>query len=214
MTKKMKHELIEEWDWASGKPLGKPVERSIAHRDGIPHEGVHLWIYKVIDGEIWILLQKRSEHKDLYPSVLDISVGGHVPFGLNYGKIQKEAIEELGISISDEEIIDLGYFRYEEKVPEINLFHREFQHIWIMLSEIEIDEYYFSDGEVEAVCFLRLEDFKSVLSGKIQCAESIYYDGKEILLRNIELAEFHPLFFSPPMKDYLSLVTDAISHNA
>jgi len=213
VTAKTKHEFIEEWNWTSGKPLGKPVERSFAHREGIPHEGVHLWIYKIIDGEIWILLQKRSRNKDLYPSVFDISVGGHVPFGLNNGKIQKEASEELSIDVKDEELTDLGYFRYEEIIPQMDLFHREFQHIWIMNSDIEIDSYSFSDGEVEAVCFIRLNDFISVLSGKLKSAESFYFDGKNVFMRDIELEEFHPLFFSPGMKDYLALVIDAISHN-
>jgi len=210
---KKNQEFIEEWDWSTGKPLGSPVERSLAHREGIPHEGVHLWIYKIIDGEIWILLQKRSSQKDLYPSVLDISVGGHVPFGLNDGKIQKEASEELGISVKDEELTDLGYFRYEEKIPQIDLFHREFQHIWIMNSDIDIDKYNFPDGEVEAVCLLRLEDFKSILSGEINCAEALYYDGTVVFTRNVELKEFHPLFFSTVMKDYLALIIDAISQN-
>ena len=213
MRAKTKKEFIEEWDWLTGKPLGKPVERSFAHREGIPHEGVHLWIYKIIDGEIWILLQKRSRHKDLYPSVLDISVGGHVPFGLNSGKIQKEASEELGIDVNDEELIDLGYFRYEEKIPQMDLFHREFQHIWIMNSDIEINNYSFSDGEVEAVCFIRLDDFISVLSGRLTSAESLYFDGKDVNIRNIELEEFHPLFFSPGMREYLTLIIDAIGHN-
>ncbi len=214
MTAKTKQEFIEEWDWLTGKPLGKPVDRFVAHREGIPHEGVHLWIYKIIAGDIWILLQKRSSQKDLYPSVLDISVGGHVPFGLNSGKIQKEASEELGIDVHDEELTDLGYFRYEEIIPQIDLFHREFQHIWIMNSDIEINNYSFSDGEVEAVCFIRLNDFISVLSGKLTCAESLYYDGKNVYMKNIDLEEFHPLFFSPGMKEYLTLVIDAISHNA
>lgn len=214
MISKTKQEFIEEWDWLTGKPLGIPVDRSVAHKEGIPHEGVHLWIYKIIAGQIWILLQKRSSRKDLYPSVLDISVGGHVPFGLNEGKIQKEASEELGIDVSDEELTDLGYFRYEEKIPQMDLFHREFQHIWIMNSNIEIDDYSFSDGEVEAVCFIRLDDFISVLSGEISFAESLYYDGKDVYKKKIELEEFHPLFFSPGMKEYLTIIIEAIRQNS
>ncbi len=137
-----------------------------------------------------------------------------MPFGLNEGKIQKEASEELGISVNNEELIDLGYFRYEEKIPQMNLFHREFQHIWIMCSNYEINEFSFSDGEVEAVCYLRLEDFKSVLSGKMLSADSLYYDGKDVFAKNLKLEEFHPLFFSASMKEYISLIIDSIKRNS
>ncbi len=59
-------EILEIWDWKTGKPTGKSANRDIAHRDGIPHESVHLWIIRSINDYIEILFQHRSKDKKLF----------------------------------------------------------------------------------------------------------------------------------------------------
>lgn len=120
-------ELLEAWDWETGIPTGLPVARGESYKKGIAHEGVHLWIIRSGTPPYEILFQQRSPHKELFPGCLDITVGGHVPFGLQGNKIQKEAMEELGISPCDADMTDLGYIRYEEITDEY--LHREFQHV-------------------------------------------------------------------------------------
>ena len=152
----MSEEFLEEWDWESGRPTGRKVERRFSHRSGIPHEGVHLWIVSRIGGVPHILLQRRAASKALFPGYFDITVGGHVPFGLGSGKIQKEAEEELGIIPDDASLVDLGYFRYEERTPEFDLFHREFQHVYLLRDDRPLSAYRFCDGEVDAVAARKL----------------------------------------------------------
>ena len=77
----MSEEFLEEWDWESGRPTGRKVERRLSHRAGIPHEGVHLWIVSLFEGVPHILLQRRAASKALFPGYFDITVGGHVVFG-------------------------------------------------------------------------------------------------------------------------------------
>ena len=48
-----------------GNPTGKTVEREIAHQQGILHRTAHVWILRKKENKIQILLQKRSEQKDL-----------------------------------------------------------------------------------------------------------------------------------------------------
>ncbi|MGL4368965.1 MAG: NUDIX hydrolase [Spirochaetota bacterium] len=205
----MSGEMIEQWDWDAGVPSGMPVLRSKAHREGIPHEGVHLWIVAVFSGEKYLLFQRRAPDKEYYPGYLDITVGGHVVFGQTEGKIQKEAREELGLDVRDEQLVDLGYFRYEETVPELNLFHREFQRIWLMRDDRALDQYRFADGEVDAIAAVPADDFR-----KLICAEhsflALFFDGTAVSERILSRSDFHPLFFTGPMRPYLDRLFRAI----
>lgn len=202
-------EYIEVWDWEKAVPTGKSVLRQIAHKQGIAHEGVHLWIIRENNKKFEILLQKRAKNKDLYPGYLDITVGGHVPFGLQKNKIQKEASEELGIEPLDNDMIDLGYYRYEEKDEINNFFHREFQHVYLLCDNRKLDNYCFNDGEVEAIYALLFEDFKSIFYKK-STIDSEFYNGKKISRTKITKSDFHPLFFTSPMENYLKTLFQAI----
>jgi isopentenyldiphosphate isomerase len=207
----MSEELIEAWDWETGKPSGLAVSRKEAHRSGIPHEGVHLWIISYIDSVPYILLQRRAPDKELYPGYLDITVGGHVVFGHDESKIGKEAREELGINIEGKNLIDLGYFRYEEKIPEFSLFHREFQHIWILFDNAPLESYIFEDGEVDGLAAIPFELFKNILT-HIGSVEGYFYNGTSTIKKTFSKNELHPLFFTGPMTTYLRFLTTEIDN--
>jgi isopentenyldiphosphate isomerase len=201
-------EFLEEWDWESGKPTGRKVERTLSHRTGVPHEGVHLWIVSLFDGVPHILLQRRAATKALFPGYLDITVGGHVPFGLEGGKITKEAEEELGITPDEASLSDLGYFRYEERTPEFNLFHREFQHVYLLRDDRLLSGYRFCDGEVDALAAVPISSFRGILAGDLSC-EGLVYDGTRTIRRLLTRREFHPLFFTGPMSRCVAAVLRA-----
>lgn len=196
-------ELLEEWDWETGKPTGRSVTRGESYLKGIPHEGVHLWIVREISGSAEILFQHRAKNKALYPDCLDITVGGHVPFGLNQNKIQKEAMEELGISPADSELIDLGYMRFEEKTDTYH--HREFQHVYLMKNSLPLDEYRFTDGEVIGIYSVPAFFIESLLAAD-SSMKVLGFDGSDLFERNISRRDFHPLLFSPVMKTYMDII--------
>jgi len=196
-------EMIEEWDWDSVTPTGRAVLRDEAHRKGIPHEGVHLWILCTIESIPHILLQRRAPHKEFYPGYLDITVGGHVVFDQKEDKLGKESFEELGIIPPKDKLIDLGYFKYEESIPEFSLVHREIQHVWILFDDKPLDEYTFNDGEVDALAAVVLEEFRETLSdGKP--SGGYLYDGRTITKTVFTPEMFHPLFFKGPMVEYMA----------
>ena len=196
-------ELLEAWDWASGTPEGVPVARGESYKKGIPHDGVHLWIIRCATEAYEILFQRRSLRKELFPGYLDITVGGHVPFGLKENKIQKEAMEELGISPSDSEMTDLGYIRYEEITAEY--VHREFQHVYIMRDDRPIDSYSFNDGEVTGLCSVPADYVMSLFEKESELPVQ-YYDGRSVTVRIIGKNDFHPLLFSSIMKEYMAVL--------
>jgi isopentenyldiphosphate isomerase len=202
----IKTEYIEEWDWERAVSTGKSVERRFAHRNGIAHEGVHLWIVRTSGQEAEILFQHRAEDKEMYPGCFDITVGGHVPFGRHEKKIQKESSEELGISPEDDELINLGYYRYEEKLE--NFFHREFQAAFIMEDNRSLDQYVFADGEVDGLCAVKLTDLMRLMKEDFSFEIEIFENN---ILHNkyVTRMDFHPLLFSNSMKKYMEVVIQA-----
>lgn len=199
-------ELLEEWDWESGRPAGRAVPRGESYKRGVPHEGVHLWIVRHHGGVPELLFQWRASHKSMYPDCLDITVGGHVPFGLQEGRIQKEAMEEIGIQVSDADMTDLGYMRYEEITPDY--IHREFQHVYIMKDERRLDSYCFNDGEVTGICAVPVPYIRSLYDRDAEL-DVEFFTGTTLETRRISRHDFHPLLFSGLMKTYMTVVLSA-----
>ena len=203
----MSEEMLEIWDWATGRPTGEAVPRSRAHQEGIPHEGVHLWVLRRHENRAEVLFQKRALFKDSYPGYLDITVGGHVPFGLQDEKILKETEEEIGIRPESDELIDLGYFRYEEH-EEKGRFHREFQHVYLHHDDRELSDYRFNDGEVDAICAVPLEKLKILMREEAVFKVSLF-NGTSLVSEEVSRANFHPLLFAPLMREYMLVVLSA-----
>ena len=89
---------------ADGKPCGY-VPRLQAHAQGILHGASHTFIYKRKNGELQILLQRRSDQKDSYPGCLDISSAGHIEYGSDFLETAvKELQEELGLVVEKDRL--------------------------------------------------------------------------------------------------------------
>jgi len=200
-------EEIEEWDWDRAIPTGKSIKRSLSYKYGIAHEGVHLWIIRENSGLPEILFQHRAAHKKLYPDCLDITVAGHVPFGLKEHKINKEAMEELGIYLDESKLFDLGYIRFEEKTDEYH--HREFQHVYLMKDNRPLGEYRFNDGEVVGIYAVPLNFLKELFYRDFNF-EVDGYDGKGAIRRLLSRKDFHPLLFMESMNLYMETLFKAI----
>ncbi len=202
--------MLEIWDWETGKPTGRSIERTKSHREGVAHEGVHLWIIREEDGEWQLLFQRRADDKDTFPGVLDITVGGHVPFGQTTSKIEKEAHEEIGVSPDAEDLVDLGYFRYEEKWDW--MMHREFQRVYLLEDNRPLESYRFHDGEVSGIYAVPIKEMELLFSGEKQVLARAYHYGRLEEVR-VSRDDLHPLFFSGPMSPYLEILFRAIDQH-
>lgn len=95
-----------------GEPVGAVVERSAAHRYGVPHRTAHVWLFRKEGDKVEILLQKRSDNKDSYPGCWDISSAGHIPAGVDYiPSALRELSEELGLTVSEDALHYCGWKR-------------------------------------------------------------------------------------------------------
>lgn len=199
-------EMLEIWDWETGEPTGRAVSRRESHRRGIPHECVNLWIIRT-ERKPEILFQKRASTTDSNPDYLDITVGGHVPFGSGKGTIQKEASEEIGIKPREEDLIDIGFYRYEEITGE--RIHREFQHVYLLHDNRPLNEYRFIDGEVEEIYAVPLQQLEELLEGDRDIlVES--FNGSSREKKSINRGDFHPLIFDPSMRGYIEIIIECV----
>ncbi len=86
-------ELLEIYD-AYGNYLGL-LERSECHKNPeFAHKAVHVLVF---NAKFELILQKRSNKKELFPNHWDTSVGGHLMPGETYTEAAiRECEEELG----------------------------------------------------------------------------------------------------------------------
>ena len=109
----------------SGKPTGKTVLKSDAHREGYLHPTVHIWCYSQ-DGRV--LLQKRGEFKSTFPLMWDVSVAGHINAGEDpVNAALREIKEEIGLHVEAEQLLKIGLFQeiheHDNGIKDAELHH-------------------------------------------------------------------------------------------
>ena len=103
---------------------------------------VHIWIWRKIQGEIEVLLQKRAADKPTWPDFLDISVAGHVDEGETLmDAAAREAEEEIGLTVNTDKLeFIFGYRNFENGVKWVYLYEQSQEH-----------DFKFNDGEVQSL---------------------------------------------------------------
>lgn len=115
--------IVDDQDRPTGLAmLAEAWQRGLVHRSVL---------IMVEDGQGQILLQKRSQHMQLYPGRWDNSAAGHVDEGMTYHDAAlQEVIEELGIVPAG--LAEIGYI-YTEDVYEgriMNQFRKVYRLIY------------------------------------------------------------------------------------
>ena len=144
----------------TGSPTGEIVERSVAHRDGIPHRTSHLWLVRRRNGRIQVLLQKRAMTKS-FPGCYDISSAGHIPAGQDYyPSAVRELKEELGITAKESDLIycaDMTIF-WDDVFFGIPYHDRQYTKVLLLWADVEEDAFVLQEEEVEGVLWIDLQE--------------------------------------------------------
>ena len=126
-----------------GAPTGERKARALIHRDGDLHRAFHLWIVK--EGR-YVLFQRRSQHKDIEPNKLDVTVGGHFGAGETINEVLRETEEEIGLTVTLSELYHLETRRVERTYP--NAIDREIQDVYVMRCNQPLTDYFLQPKEV------------------------------------------------------------------
>lgn len=145
----------------TGEPTGEIVSREIAHRDGALHRTAHVWVIREYEGEMQILLQKRSMEKDSFPGMYDTSSAGHIPAGDEpLPSAQRELEEELGVIAGSDQLRYIGRFRIQyEKEFHGSLFRdNEISWVYLYREPVDIAKLKLQASEVEEVRWFALDE--------------------------------------------------------
>lgn len=143
--------------------IGKK-ERVQAHQDGDWHKAFHCWIiYKDINQDDYIIVQKRSSRKSTFPNKLDITAAGHYLAGETILDGIREVIEELGITVSFSSLIPLGVRIHTWIVN--NTPNREFDDVFFLYCDIELSEYNFQEEEIAGLIVLKIDEAIEMCAG-------------------------------------------------
>ena len=149
-------ERIARADPHSGEIVGE-VAMSLAHREGIWHATIHVWI---LDDLGRLIFQHRSPAKEHYPDQWDVSVGGHLRHDEDG---TREVAEELGVEVNLDQMDFVGIATIDSPLPGGR--DREKPRVYVWRSGRSLDSFAFADGEVVGLASVTLEDLERLLGG-------------------------------------------------
>ena len=191
-------ELLDIYD-SQGNPLGIK-ERELVHRDSDWHNTVICFIsHEDADGEHYLIFQKRSPNKDLYPNKLGASVAGHCSKGVTpFETLLKELKEELNIKNISPPVIYMGVKPSKSISPDGKK-DCEFQHIYHILYDINRlrKEVKINFQETSELISVNISDALRLFSNKQKQIRSHYFITKTSISKQpLPLSKFDFVPFS------------------
>jgi len=173
-------------------------ERIQAHLDGDWHRAFHCWIVFRQNNFDYIVVQRRSPDKDMFPNALDITAAGHYAAGESIEEGVREIKEELGIDLSYRDLVRLGVKIDVAKVGRIT--NREFNDVFMANFAMDISEYDFQVKELSGLVTFRIDEAlglyrgtkKSVLAREVRTESGPKGFVKKLLDVNVTVDDFVP----------------------
>lgn len=152
-------EYIDIFD-ENNNPTGEVKEKTQAHEDGNFHRTAHIWI---MNDKKELLLQKRSATKKSHPNCWDISGAGYIMAGESVidGAI-RELKEELGIKTNENELKFIAIVK-STKNPK----NMEFQYVYLLKCNKQVEEYIFEDNEVSEVKYVHFKELEKMVEERV-----------------------------------------------
>ncbi len=141
-------------------------ERAAVHRDGDWHKVFHCWvIYRGEDGVDYVVMQKRGPDKDTFPNLLDITAAGHYQAGEDIRDGIREVQEELGISVSFDDLVPLG--QHIGVTNYIHLIDRQFCDVFLLVHPQDIRDYHYQKEELDGLVVFTIADGLKLFNGEV-----------------------------------------------
>ncbi|MCM4169202.1 Isopentenyl-diphosphate Delta-isomerase [Arenibacter antarcticus] len=170
-------ELIDILD-AQGNYTGKTTMRSEAHKKGLFHPSIHVWLYTK---NTEVLIQQRARNKDTHPGLWDVSVAGHIGAGEDIvDSAIREVKEEIGVDLLEKELQKIGVFKYSY-LHRKDLLDCEFHHTFLSELKVPFSALKRQESEVDDLGLISIPTFRkelesNVISRKYVPYEMEYYD--------------------------------------
>jgi isopentenyldiphosphate isomerase len=185
--------------------------RAEVHKIGYWHETFHCWFVKREEGIDYLYFQLRSSTKKDYPNLLDITAAGHLLAHETILDGIREVSEELGITVSFDELVSLGVIKY--RVEMENFIDKELANAFLYYTKHTFDEYELQVEEVSGVVRAEFDSFYELWFGNIH----------EIMIEGFELNQdgsrasvkknVRKDIFVPHEDDYYERILSSIRNN-
>ncbi len=142
-----------------GNSIGTAT-REEAHRKGLWHETFSCWFICFKGDACYILLQHRSDNKENYPGLLDITAAGHLMENEKVSDGVREVKEELGIEIKFDELFSVGVI--PSTIITEKVIDRELVHTYLYNCEIPLEDFILQEEEVSGIVKGRFSDFEAL----------------------------------------------------
>ncbi len=151
-------EEVDILDSKTGNPTGEVRLKKDAHKEGLWHRAVHVWLVN-FKGEI--LLQRRSENKESHPNMWDISAAGHVSAGEDkVTSALREIEEEIGLKLSSIDLKQIGEITQQHVLNNGTFINNEYNSIYLVKTDIDIDKFKMQMEEVKDLRWIPIPEFK------------------------------------------------------
>lgn len=155
----MEDEQLNIFD-SKGRLTGT-ASRADAHKKGLWHETFHCWFIEVKEHKIFIHFQLRSPDKKDFPNMLDITAAGHLTAEEGVEDGVREIKEELGISLSINDLIYAG--KIADEIIIDDFIDRELCHVFIYNIPADTKpDYIFQDKEVAGMVKIEVSEFEEI----------------------------------------------------
>ena len=144
-----------------GEKTGEVVTREYAHKNGILHRVIHVWI---INDKHELLIQRRSATKEWAPNKLYVSMGCHIISGEdNFQAIIREMDEELGIDARP--LMDglKHIYAFRERCEMDGMVEDEIYDVYILKLDVDADALNLQDEEVASVQWMAYPKFRQMI---------------------------------------------------
>lgn len=147
-----------------GNKTGEVRSREDVHKHGLLYRSVHVWC---VNSQNEILLQKRSLKVKNLPGKWDISIGGLVPSGKEVlDAIKMEALEEIGITINEDDLKFLGITRENNILNNGTYIQNGICYIYLIEVDLKIGEFKLNKDEVSELKWVSIQDFQKMVEEK------------------------------------------------
>jgi isopentenyldiphosphate isomerase len=139
-----------------GTPTGRVETRARAHREGLWHRTVHVW---VSNGRGEVLLQKRASDKETWPGRWDISAAGHIEAGGgSRAAAVREVAEELGIAIDAGELRHIATLRRQTRYETPPIRDNEVTDVYLVERDLPVESFRIQTEELSAVRWVSMDE--------------------------------------------------------
>lgn len=188
------------------EPIGV-MSRDEAHARGFWHQTFHCWLWKIENGKLLMLFQRRHPQKKDYAGLLDITAAGHLEAGETPMNGIRELREELGIEVEFSQLTYSGVI--PSSIEHENRIDNEFCHVFLHEYKGDITDFRLQEDEVVSIVMLEAAQFRKLIAGEVQqiTAEEFVpsngVSGSELELRMKD--------FVPSRTSYYEYVLDQIA---